>query len=854
MDAFVTRLPKPQSQLRSQIRPDSPEKERPSKRAKRQGSPDSDSDHSHGSHGSQNKTSPTKRIDDTDSVETDLQNDGHSRPTDIETALPPAAEGKEAIEEYEAMKSSQATAEEDGAAEKPPPRWVRGQSSIYVDAFNLALDTVLDEESHLFDEKESAIFMQWRGLNYEAQYLYVRLFLRKTASWHRHSRLGYHSDISDLEAAIATLQSSRKLPQDTTPQTQTPISGIELEEFSLGEMFTFADASDDHINSVEEAASQLSLDELKDLAKEAKIQGRTKAELIRSLVRMSKQQAGLMSVGLSRHNSRDSAHEDQENRDVKAKSKAKLRREDSNREQHFLTKILATLGPCIRLSPSPFKLFERVHLVFYRSTEWTEKSLTTIILAKIAKRHFPEYIVCRTSTIFASRLHLLEYETAIRMEAEVDAWEFSSPPGEEGLRMMIDIFDKVYPRWKTLVEEEQHKEHTVYEAGEGAYLRRFTPGHSYTRIVHKAAPIFGKLKEHLREYELLTELLDQRLFHPARRGGWYQRKALLEEHYMPTLDPSPKFTDAEQQKKHWKRIAVSTCEAGLQDSDCHLIFHYDLQKRLVKLEKKLRIPRRLQHDFGHVGLQKPIEHTIEGIQIKKDIIVKPGRQASTKTIWFDELDSQEECNVEAMCLSQYRSEGWKGYHAEGGIIRTLFAYLFYDVLFIYIPNVFQTAYQTCPLDLHTDAFYPSRASEINHRLVEIANGEAPSLLREVWDREHEKRTSVVGLNWDFEVDDLVELVECFEGSALAAVCKVMAQEYRQRGGGIPDLILWRTKETPEDQSTEPGKAKGEVMFSEVKSANDRLSDTQRLWIHVLTGAGVKVALCNAVAKEVREVD
>ncbi|KIL90777.1 hypothetical protein FAVG1_05472 [Fusarium avenaceum] len=853
MDAFVTRLPKPQSQLRSQIRPDSPEKERPSKRAKRQGSPDSDSDHSHDPHDSQNKTSPTKSIDNTESVETDTQNDGHSRPTDIESALPPAAEGKEAIEEYEAMKSSQATAE-DGATEKSQSRWVRGQSSIYVDAFNLALDTVLEEESHLFDENESEVFRQWRELNYEAQYLYVRLFLRKTASWHRHSRLGYHSDISDLEAAIATLQSSRKLPQHITLQTQTPVLGIKLEEFSLGETFTFADASGDHINSVEEAASQLSLDELKDLAKEAKTQGRTKTELIRSLVRMSKQQAGLMSVGLSRHNSRDLACEDQENRDAKAKPKAKLRREDSNREQHFLTKILAILGPCIRLSPSPFKLFERVHLVFYRSTEWTEKSLTTIILAKIAKRHFPEYIVCRTSTIFASRLHLLEYETAIRMEAEVDAWEFSSPPGEEGLRMMIDIFDKVYPRWKMLVEEEQRKEHTVYEAGEGAYLRRFTPGHSYTRIVHKAAPIFGKLKEHLREHQLLAELLDQRLFHPARRGGWYQRKALLEEHYMPVLDASPRYTDIEQQKKHWKRVAVTTCEAGLQDSDCHLIFHYDLQKRLVKLEKKLRIPRRLQHDFGHVGLQKPIEHTIEGIQIKKDIIVKPGRQASTKTIWFDALDSQEECNVEAMCLSQYRSEGWKGYHAEGGIIRTLFAYLFYDVLFIYIPNVFQTAYQTCPLDLHTDAFYPSRASEINHRLVEIANGEAPRLIREVWDREHEKRTSVVGLNWDFEVDDLVELVECFEGSALAAICKVMAQEYRQRGGGIPDLILWRTKETPEDQPTEPGKAKGEVMFSEVKSANDRLSDTQRLWIHVLTGAGVKVALCNAVAKEVREVD
>lgn len=43
--------------------------------------------------------------------------------------------------------------------------------SFYVDAFNLALETVLDEESHLFDEKEMMIFDKWKQLNYEAQYL-----------------------------------------------------------------------------------------------------------------------------------------------------------------------------------------------------------------------------------------------------------------------------------------------------------------------------------------------------------------------------------------------------------------------------------------------------------------------------------------------------------------------------------------------------------------------------------------------------------------------------------------------------------------------------------------------------------
>lgn len=84
-------------------------------------------------------------------------------------------------------------------------------------------------------------------------------------------------------------------------------------------------------------------------------------------------------------------------------------------------------------------------------------------------------------------------------------------------------------------------------------------------------------------------------------------------------------------------------------------------------------------------------------------------------------------------------------------------------------------------------------------------------------------------------------MDCFGGEALATVCKVMAQEYQQRGGGIPDLFLWRRGE---------GQGEGEVMFVEVKSENDRLSDTQRLWIDVLTGAGIRVELANAVAREV----
>ena len=46
-----------------------------------------------------------------------------------------------------------------------------------MDAFDLALQTVLDEEAHLFNEAEMEVFRQWKELSYESQYLYVQAAL-----------------------------------------------------------------------------------------------------------------------------------------------------------------------------------------------------------------------------------------------------------------------------------------------------------------------------------------------------------------------------------------------------------------------------------------------------------------------------------------------------------------------------------------------------------------------------------------------------------------------------------------------------------------------------------------------------
>lgn len=96
--------------------------------------------------------------------------------TALEDSLPEVKVDDDIIEEYEKLKSSQVEDGEVSAETRLQTRkWVRGQSSIYVDAFNLALDTVLQDEAHLFDEKENCVFENWRALSYEAQYLYGTL-------------------------------------------------------------------------------------------------------------------------------------------------------------------------------------------------------------------------------------------------------------------------------------------------------------------------------------------------------------------------------------------------------------------------------------------------------------------------------------------------------------------------------------------------------------------------------------------------------------------------------------------------------------------------------------------------------
>ena len=121
----------------------------------------------------------SREIPDSDGEDegSDLDNDDDdgisTARTELESALPPVKTDKAAIEEYEATRAAEGFADSGAEDRLGQRKWVEGKSSIYVDAFNLALETVLQDEQHLFDETELAVFEHWRTLDYQAQYLYV---------------------------------------------------------------------------------------------------------------------------------------------------------------------------------------------------------------------------------------------------------------------------------------------------------------------------------------------------------------------------------------------------------------------------------------------------------------------------------------------------------------------------------------------------------------------------------------------------------------------------------------------------------------------------------------------------------
>ncbi|KAI7848629.1 VRR-NUC domain-containing protein [Circinella umbellata] len=471
--------------------------------------------------------------------------------------------------------------------------------------------------------------------------------------------------------------------------------------------------------------------------------------------------------------------------------------------QFNLEEIHRRIGTCILLDDHVHTLLRRLHLVYYRLTVLEEKSpMTTAILARISRRNYPEYVTCRT-TIWESRVELLEYEQALQTELKFEEQSIKAKMDhdDDTLRACWELCANCVGLWEDLLKTRKDKTRPYT-------LRQFEACQVYTRLIDHGTRVLAKLHEYDLEAVMLRKLLNQKVYRVPKRGRWYDRLALVQ---------------SKKKDRPTKKQVLALCIEGIQDPTVHSIDLHKLHRWIHKLQRDLAIPKREQLDFSYLKLRKPVKRIIYGERVSEAVI---GRKATWRA------DDGAECSVEELSLSYYKKQGYQqGHHTEGGMISMLFMLLFWDIVFAPMDGVFETPYQAAPLDMASDAFYAGRVSMINERIGEIEQGKFLELITRVDERERSRETVCIGVNWKYTTEDLLHLAECIGAIALSSLCRLLAEEFGQRRGGMPDLCCW-------DYESKRS------IFVEVKGPGDSLSETQKAWIDTLAGFGLNVEVCH----------
>ncbi|KAI6045618.1 hypothetical protein EDC04DRAFT_3104166 [Pisolithus marmoratus] len=500
------------------------------------------------------------------------------------------------------------------------------------------LNTVLQHEAHLFDDKEIFFFERFANLSYNARFLMVRLLLRKPDTWHRLDSLKYQRDLGGHEAIIAAVheicQNHLRPPDAVQDNATREIIDLTLEwehsesmESILGCNGTCSSknhvlgtvpvikpvvlAEDEDQMELEALLNCLAVNELRPIARQLQLKANgKKQELIASVLRAASSQSTLTFATTPNrsHGMKSIALAQTTLPFAKPKVKSQVER--------LRTMVLRILVKCVRVHSAFYALVRRANLVFFRLTQYNPDLLVTALLSRFEKRTYAGYEYARSKDIWKTREALLEYEEALILEGRIDAIiggeVFPDPQTHSTSRSQTSkasegVTSSVRKRdYATLVGEDSAFERKpesvrlqrarlakeVFEnvyprwqdvlrsktSGHRSYgLRRFESGHVLTRIVCKGSCALGTLGEYQRELEVLEALLAQRRWHRGRRGGWHERRALiLSAHF-------PKSRDTAE------RALIAVIDA-LEDPDTHLVYRSKLQRRLRRLEVFLKLP------------------------------------------------------------------------------------------------------------------------------------------------------------------------------------------------------------------------------------------------------------------------
>ncbi|XP_070687037.1 fanconi-associated nuclease 1 [Pempheris klunzingeri] len=659
------------------------------------------------------------------------------------------------------------TTSDQTAESSHPPRL-----PYYLRNFRTVLQAVLENEDDraLFDQHDMSLIHAFEKLSVMGQKLYVRLFQRKL-KWLQVNKLDYEEICSDLGPVAQELVQSGFLQ------------------------------SEGDLQDIEEALDLLPAPELKALAKTFHLgsSGTQKQQLVDGLLRLSRQ-----------------------------KSLFSLTPAQNNIGAVILKRAKQLAGSCVRLCRSPRAVFSRVLLLFSLTDTMDEEELAaggqnqlyTILLVNSGRLAFPDYTVQRTAKVFRDREDLIRYEASMRALQEL----VSAMQGGQWEEAM-ELYTAAKSAWQELREN-----HDIsHQQDLPVFLRSFTTGWAYTRILSRGVEILQRLRRYEEAVEVLQSLLLQTVYCPDSRGRWWDRLALnLHQH----------LKKPEQ--------AICAIRDGLSDSLVRTGHKLSLHQRAVRMKesasfKKHRLllkdlPTIQVQDVRHVTIRGQLFPTEGGMGKSRFLIPanEEGDESANATVI---------CSVEELSLAHYRQQGFdQGIHGEGSTFSTLFALLLWDIVFIEgIPDVFRNPYQTCPLDLYTDCFYENRKEAIDSRVQLLRESPVETLcdmLEDVWTSQEGKVCSLVSWERFSSLQQAQSLVSCMGGAFLGGVIARMSKDYRHCRAGLPDLVVWNT-------------SSNSYKLVEVKGPNDRLSQKQQIWLDELQKLGADVEVCHVVATGAR---
>ncbi|XP_066184658.1 fanconi-associated nuclease 1 isoform X2 [Sylvia atricapilla] len=541
----------------------------------------------------------------------------------------------------------------------------------YLQNFLVVLRAVLENEDdvRLFNEQDLNIITKFYNLSVGGQKLYVRLFQRKL-NWLKVNKIEYGEISVDLSPIIEELAEARFL------QTES-----ELEDLCEG-------------------LDLLSAPELKILAKIFHLPNPNgqKQQLVDDLLKLSKQ------------------------RSIFSRSQAGL-------GTVILKRVKDLAGKCVRVCKDARAVFSRILLLFSLPESLEEEEagsagqglLSTVLRANMGHMVFPSYTVNRQTQVFQDREDLIRYTTAVHLSNDI-ATAMVNGNWEEANHLYLCAKET----WSELKNHPSLSYHRTLPD----YLRRFTVGWVYTRILSQGVEILQRLHKYKEAVQQLQSLLAQEVYCADSRGRWWDRLALnLHQHLKNTKKVTISGKMCPQTGMGKSVFLMEDIGDGEGGEDC------SVSTVMCSVEElALTHYRRNGFDQGIHG-EGSTFITLYGI-LMWDII------------FMDDIPDVFRNSYQTSPLDLYTDSFYENRRA-----------------------VIEARLQ----QLHT------ASSETLAKLV-----------AEVWTTQEGKAAALVNWGRFISLQQVQSLVSCLGGAFLSGVFRRLCRDLRHCRGGLPDLLVWRS--------------------------------------------------------------